>query len=337
MDESICNEWKKCATGVVEQRECREAAHLSIFMRSHDVANLFMPISPRTLRPAVSIAIMALSATTRFALADTTATNDGMRFVSAGVQADSQHNQEALSTISLPVGQHAWVQAGGGKSHGDQVAGGTRPTIVTGAAGVAGKALQFTVNASRRADGSRYRQTDWGSSLEWRHGGGNVGLDVTHRRSQTTGTAAAPGALVGVPAQVKLAGTGVGMHGSLPVSERVSVYASVARTHYTSGTRATDPSSTNVLLGGASLVNRDEVALNRSAQAGATWRGDRVAISGEYTVGQVYGDGGALRSVDVKAAIDVAPGWRVAPGVGRGTSGQGGHANFASLAASYGW
>ncbi len=44
-----------------------------------------------------------------------------------------------------------------------------------------------------------------------------------------------------------------------------------------------------------------------------------------------------MRSLAVKAAIDVAPGWRLAPGLGRGTSEQGGHANFASLSATYGW
>jgi hypothetical protein len=299
-----------------------------------------------------TIALLALAAAPCVTQADTPATNEGMRYVSAGVQADSQHNQEALSAISLPVGQHAWVQVGVGKSHSDQLAGGYKPGIVTGAAGVAGQALQLTVNASRRADASRYRQTDWGSSLDWRHGGGNVGLDVTHRRSQTSGTVAvsnAPGGSTIVPAQVRLSGTGLGVHGSLPVSEHVSVYASAARNHYKSTTRQTDPTSPGGLLpsnpllasalaGGSSLVNLEELALNNSAQAGATYRWAKVAVSGEYTVGQVYDNGGALRSADVKAAIDVAPGWRVAPGLGRGTSGRaGGHASFASLSATYGW
>jgi len=302
----------------------------------------------RPSHAAATIALLALAAIPRATRADTPAPNEGMRYVSVGAQADSQHNQEALSVLSLPVGQHAWVQAGVGKSRSDPMAGGYRPGILTGAAGVASKSLQLTLNASRRADASRYRQTDWGSSLDWRHGGGNVGLDVTHRRSQAFGTVAVSSAQGAVPAQVHLSGTGLGVHGSLPVSEHVSVYASAARSHYKSSTRQLDPTAPGSLLGsnplltgarrgGASLVNRDELALNHSAVAGATYRWAKVAVSGEYTAGQVHDNGGELRAVDVKAAIDVAPGWRVAPGVGRGSSGQGGHANFASLSATYGW
>lgn len=86
------------------------------------------------------------------------------------------------------------------------------------------------------------------------------------------------------------------------------------------------------LLGGTSVVNRDE-----AATAGASYRWDKVALSGEYTTGQVRDNGGAMRSVELKADIDVAPGWRVAPGAGRGSSDLGGHSTFASLSATYGW
>jgi hypothetical protein len=249
------------------------------------------------------------------------------------------------------VGRQAWVQAGGGASRSDQAAGGHRPAILTGGAGVAGKALQLTVNTSQRFDGSRYRQSDWGSSLDWRHGDGSVGLDVTHRRSRATGTVAMPdgqGGTTVVPAQARVSGTGLGVHGTLPVSEHLSLYGAVARNHYKSSTRATNPTGpggllganpllTQALLGTSSIVNRDEAALDRSAQAGVTYRWSKVAVSGEYTTGQVHDNAGAMHSAELKAAIDVAPGWRVTPGVGRGTSDQGGHASFASLSATYGW
>ena len=70
---------------------------------------------------------------------------------------------------------------------------------------------------------------------------------------------------------------------------------------------------------------------------GATWRGSKVALSGEYTVGQLHDNQGALRSVELKSVIDVAPGWRVAPGLGRGTSDNGRHSTFALPSALYGW
>ena len=299
----------------------------------------------RTPPAAAAIALSALATVSLATRAEEPAPNAGMRYVSAGAQADSQHNQEALAVVSLPVGRHAWVQAGGGKSRSDASAGGYRPGIVTGAVGVAGRGLQLTLNASHRADASRYRQTDWGSSLDWRHGGGNVGLDVSHRQQQASGVVAVSDAIRGsatAPTRAKVAGTGVGVHGGLQVSEHVSVYGSAMRSHFRSsteqvGTPTSGGLQTRVLPGAASLVNIDEVALNRSAQVGATYRWAKVALSGEYTAGQVYDGEGAIHSVALKAAIDVAPGWRVAPGVGRGSGDGGSHANFASLSATYGW
>ena len=304
-----------------------------------------MTMLPRTPPAAAAIALSALATVSLATRAEEPAPNAGMRYVSAGAQADSQHNQEALAVVSLPVGQHAWVQAGGGKSHSDPQAGGYRPGIVTGSVGVAGHGVQLTVNASHRADASRYRQTDWGSSLDWRHGGGNVGLDVSHRQQQASGVVAVSNALGGSTAastQARVSGTGVGVHGGLQVSEHVSVYGSAMRSHYRSSTEQAGATAsggllTRVLPGVSSLVNIDELALNRSAQVGATYRWSKVAVSGEYTTGQVYDGEGAIHSVALKAAIDVAPGWRVAPGVGRGSGDEGGHANFASLSATYGW
>ena len=109
-----------------------------------------------------TIVLLAIAAAP-IAHADTAPPNAGMGFVSVGGQADSQHNQQALATLSLPVGQHAWVQAGAGQSRDSRQAGGRRPGVVTGAVGVAGSSAQLTLNAAHRADGGKYRQTDVGS------------------------------------------------------------------------------------------------------------------------------------------------------------------------------
>ena len=300
-----------------------------------------MNIPART--PHATIVLLALAAAAPMAHADIAAPNAGMGFVSVGGQADSQHNQQALATLSLPVGRHAWVQAGAGQSRDSQQAGGRRPRIVTGAVGVAGSSAQLTLNAAHRADGGRYRQTDVGSSLDWKQGGNVVGVDLNHRNSRATGAVASGSGTS--PAQVRVTGTGVGLHGTLQASERVSVYGAVARNHYKSSTTTieTTPTAPGGLLGlapvlgGSSIVNRDEAALSRSALAGVTYRFDKVAVSGEVATGHVLDDGGTLRSVELKATIDVAPGWRVAPGIGRGSSPQAGHASFASLSATYGW
>lgn len=292
---------------------------------------------------SAALALLAIALAPTLARADTPtpAPNEGMRYVGVGGQADSQHNQQILSTLSLPVGRHAWVQAGAGQSRDSRQAGGHKPGIVNGAVGVTGQSVQWTVSAAHRADGGKYRQTDVASSLDWKHDGHVLGLDVTHRDSRADGTVMNGSAAV--PAQARVSGNGVGVHGTLQASERTSVYGAVARNHYRTTTTQTGastpggPLGLGALFGGASVVNRDEAALDHSALVGATYRFDKAAVSAEYTTGQLADNGGAMRSVALKAAIDVAPGWRVAPGIGRGSSAQAGHATFASLAASYGW
>ncbi|MBV8603068.1 MAG: hypothetical protein JO224_00125 [Pelomonas sp.] len=298
----------------------------------------------------IAAAIAALALPFASARADI-APNDGMRYIGVDTQADNRGNRQLLSTLSLPVGRNAWVQLGGGASRSDPADGGQRPGILTGAVGVAGDAFQFVLSTAQRYDGSRYRQSDWGSMLEWRHAGNALGLDVTHRREQASGTVAMPdgqGGTTPEPSQARVSGNGFGLHGALQLSERLNVYAAVARNHYGSSVEtvgATPPggllSATPLLgaalLGGASVVNLDEVALDHSAQLGATYRWSQVAVSGAYTTGQVLDNAGAVRSVALKAAFDVAPGWRVTPGLGRGSSDQSGRANFATLSVAYGW
>jgi len=299
----------------------------------------------------LALLALALAPTLTYAQADTAPPNDGQRYVSVGAQGDSQHNREAMSTLSLPVGRNAWVQGGLGKARSDAAAGGHKPGIVAGAVGVAGRNVQLTVSASHRADGGAYRQTDVGSSLDWKQDGNDIGVDVTHRRSRASGNVASSSGGTPQPTTARLAGTGVGVHGTLAATEHVSLYASTLRNHYkatTSTTTQTAPTPSGglfgsnpllgrALLGGTSVVNRDEVALDNTTQVGATYRWTKVAVSGEYTTGKVHDGGGAMHAVDVKAAIDVAPGWRVTPGIGRGTGDQGGHATFASVSATYGW
>jgi hypothetical protein len=286
---------------------------------------------------------MALTTATALAYADPSPTNNGMRFVSVGGQADGQHNQQALATLSLPVGQHAWVQAGAGKSRDGQLAGDRRPGLVTSAVGFATSSAQITLNTAHRADGDKYRQTDVGSSLDWKHNGHVVGIDVTHRDSRATGAIATASGTA--PAHVRVAGSGLGVHGSLQVSDRASVYGAAARNHYKIATTSNEPPPTtpagllgmDSLVGGTSAVNRDEAALDRSALAGATYRFNEAAVSAEYATGHVLDDGGALRSVGLKAAVDVVPGWSVASGIGRSSNAKAGHSTFASLSVTYGW
>ena len=77
------------------------------------------------LHPAqttATIALLVLTLASAAAHADTPPPNDGHNYVSVGGQADNQHDRQVLSTLSLPMGQQAWVQAGVGESRSNQAA-----------------------------------------------------------------------------------------------------------------------------------------------------------------------------------------------------------------------
>ena len=125
---------------------------------------------------------------------------------------------------------------------------------------------------------------------------------------------------------------------------RFSVYGATLRNRYKTSTQQTTTGGTGGLLAGVPLlqnrvtaINRDEAALDRSHQLGATWRvSERVALNGEVMQDRLH-DGGSLRSVQMKAAIAAGAGWTLTPGIGRSRGSQGEGVNYGLLGASYAW
>ncbi|MDR7297301.1 hypothetical protein J2X16_002648 [Pelomonas aquatica] len=293
-------------------------------------------------KPTLAVAALLMAG---LAHAEDAAPNADKRAVNVAVQRDGQRNQSAVAALSLPMGQHAWVQAGVGQSRSRDAASGNRykPGQVSVGAGVAGKAWQASLNASQRRDGDALRQTDWAAAADWRPVDGvNVGVDAVKRQAKARGTLAASGAGAATPVEQRLRGHGVGVHGAVAVTPRWSIYGATMHNRYTTTTQTT--SSNGGLLAGVPLlqqnrvtaINRDEAALDRSHQLGVTYRvSEQVALNGEVMQDRLH-DGGTLRSAQVKAAINAGAGWTLTPGIGRSRGPQGG-VNYGLLAASYAW
>jgi len=204
------------------------------------------------------------------------------------------------------------------------------------------------VNASQRRDGSALRQTDLAASVDFKPVDGvNVGLDATKRNARARGTVAASNGGAPTAVEQRLKGHGLGVHGAVAVTPRVTVYGATMRNKYSSTTTTQQTGGAqggllgNVpLLGGnrVSVVNRDEAALDRSHQLGATYRvSDHVALNGEVMQDKLH-DGGKLRSVQLKAAIAAGDsGWTITPGVGHSRGPNGASVNYGSVGASYAW
>jgi len=305
-----------------------------------------------SLKPTfVVVAIALLGATAQtVAHAEEAAPNADKRAVNLAVQRDAKGNQSTAAVGSLTVGSNGWVQAGVGQSRSrDDVAGTTsRPRQLSIGGGMAGRQWQAGVNASQRRDGSALRQTDLAASVDFKPVDGvNVGLDATKRNARARGTVASANGGAPTAIEQRLKGHGVGLHGAVAVTPRVTVYGATMRNKYSSTTTATQAGGAqggllgNVpLLGGnrVSVVNRDEAALDRSHQLGATYRvSDHVALNGEVMQDKLH-DGGQLRTVQLKAAIAAGDsGWTITPGIGRSRGPNGESVNYGSVGASYAW
>ncbi|MGQ3051880.1 MAG: hypothetical protein ACT6S0_08860 [Roseateles sp.] len=294
------------------------------------------------LKPTLTAA--ALLATIA-AQAGGAAPNADKRALNLAVQRDARHNHSAAATVSLPVGQRAWVQVGAGQSSSRDPISGNRdkPGQLSVGGGVAGKAWQASATASQRRDGDRLRQTDWAAAMDWRPTDGvSIGVDAVMRHARTRGTLATEGGAP-TPVEQRVRGHGVGLHAAVAVTPRASIYGAAMRNRYKTSTQQATGGSGGLLAGVPLLgqrvtaINRDEAAFDRSEQLGATWRfGERVALNGELMQDRLH-DGGSLRSVQLKAAIAAGAGWTLTPGIGRSRGAAGEGTNYGLLGASYAW
>jgi hypothetical protein len=280
----------------------------------------------------------------------------------AGISAlrDAHDNQLWVGTLQWPLPHQAWLRVGAGQSRNVQPALAHRAGLGSLALGYDDDTWAAAVQATHRRDGSHYRQTDTSATLEWRLAQGTIGVDAAYRDAALAGTVAAPtpNGSADVPVAQRIKGPGFGLHGALRLSPSFEVSAAAMRHDYkvttrqngaVSGAGGNDPLlivsgllGNPALLAGAlqtraSAVSRDEAALSRSAQLGATVRWTSVALTGEYLADRVLDTPGTVRTVQLKAAWDVTPSWTVTPLVGRTRGDAHGSVGFGGLALAYGW
>lgn len=304
---------------------------------------------------------LALAASLAASVAQAADPNADMRYLSVGAQRDAQHNQSLLGTLSLPIGQRRWMQFTGGQSRVAQDAVPHRASVLGAGTGYVGDGWGASVGATHRRDAERYRQTDWVATVERREERFNIGLDGSYRDARQQGTVATPtpsGGTAMVPVAQRVKGAGLGMHGGLMLGAKTRLY--VGAMHYNLRSRTRQNGSVSGAGGNdtvgivsalldnssllarslstrASLVARDEVALSRSLQAGASYRLDQVALSAEYLGDKVLDAPGTVHTVQLKAALNLAPGWTLAPAVGRTRSDEYGGVNFGAMSVTHAW
>ena len=307
-------------------------------------------------RPRTVLVLGALAAAAPAVRAVDAAPNAGMRSISAAAQGDAKSNRTLQTTLTLPVGERAWFSVGGGQSRSGQDAVAHRPRVVAGALGYVGTGWRASLNATHRADGSAYRQSDWVGSWDWQGDRFDVGLDGSLRDARQQATVSTPngqGGTASVPVLQTVKGGGLGLRTGVKLGGNARLYGGYTRYHYQVGTQQNGASSGSSNLSGGllgnrtllaralstreSAVNRDEAALSNSVQLGATYRFDRVALTAEYTGDKVKDAPGTAHTALLRAAVALGPHWTVVPAVGRTRSDAHGGVNFGALSASYAW
>lgn len=279
--------------------------------------------------------------------------NAAMRYAEIGVQRDANRNQSVLGTAALPVGERLWLQLGGGHTRIAQEAVEHRAGVFSAGAGYVGDGWLASVVGTHRGDGPAYRQTDWVGTVEWRGERFDIGLDGSHRDARQQGSVAMPtptGGMAPVPVAQRLKGSGVGLHGGVMLGAKARLYAAAMRYDFRTETRRSDAAGggdgllgdssllARALSSRASLVSRDEAALSRSLQFGASYRvSDTVVVSAEYLGDKVLDLPGTVQTLQLKGSLELAPGWTVTPAAGRTHSDGYGGVNFASLTLRRAW
>ena len=304
-------------------------------------------IRPTSSRSLACFVLLAASAAQAAELTDGTAPNANMRYVAASMQRDARHDQAVMGLLSLPIGERWWGQIGGGQISNAQDGAARHPSGINGGMGYIGDAWQASLTASHRTDGSRFRQTDWAGTLEWRGDQFSAGIDGSYRDAKLSGTVITSIALGGTTDAAvlqRVKGGGIGAHGSLQATEALSVYAAAMRYHYQATTQqdgsAASPSSqvlASALQTSPSYVSRDETTLSRSSKVGASYRFAAVTLSGELLADNVLDVPGTVRTTQLKAAGAITPGWTATPVVGRTQSETYGSVNFGGLALTHAW
>lgn len=294
--------------------------------------------------PLLALAALALPGV---AHAGDAAPNAERRVLSATAQGDAQGHANRAVGLSLPVGQHGWVQAGLDQStaHGTTPPASLRSHQASLGAGLGDERWQASVGVAQRRDGDRLRQLDLTASIDRRISPrGSVGLDLTRRegRGEHAGTSAA-----GTPGRVtqRLSGLGVGVRVAVAANDRLTVYGAAQKSHFTQVTETTGSTAERGVLGGlltpahrVTVINRQDAALTQSLMLGATVRvADRVALSGEVAQDRLL-DGGTLRSAQLRAVLGLGiSGWTLSPGLGVSRGRSGASVGSGSLRASYAW
>jgi hypothetical protein len=262
------------------------------------------------------------------------------------VQADENDNQQWLGSVTLALGEHAWVQGALGTS--EFAAGAARDTKTAGVAfGAGSRTVSTAIEFSQRKGDGRFEQQNWAATFDWRGARGGLGADVFLRSATGESQATESGGAFGSPATTTVResvdGKGIGLHGDFYVTAHASIFAGAMRYRYDFDVDAAAPASTtplSTLLGTRdqlAAVWREQAFIEQSYRLGGSYRFQNAVVTAQYFRDYAATTGEKLDTVQLQAGLPVAGHWLIAPMIGYSSSENAEQVTYGGLAMSFRW
>ena len=309
----------------------------------------------RALAPASLFAAIGLGASS--AQADETAPLKGYALAVAA-QADSADSRSGEVALDLPLGTRGWTalrysrlhseadaqaadaaepEAGSGAGSGAEpgaapAAGPAQTTVDTSGfgvdAGVSLGAIELAAGYARRQDGALIEQQDLSASLSYRWPRATLGLDLFQRSAQSE-TMTSVERRRGDPLSVRIVedfdGSGIGLHGSADLSDRLRIFASGMRYDYDSGSNIPEFLLRTRLSG----VTQDQAFLQDSLAASLSYQFKAWTLTTDYSRDRVLDTAERLQTLSARLDLALGAHWLISafggytdsdqwPGVGFG-------------------
>jgi hypothetical protein len=294
--------------------------------------------TPACRRPV--LLCVALLATATSAVADEASPHPA--YAALSISADDADNSSTVAEVGLPLGSHAWIHAGFGKSEAESE--GPRDDedldadAMSVGLGVGGRRFEFSTNYVQRKDGA-FKQDDWAFAFDWRGERGGLGADAFVRSAEAETTTSVRARRL-QPRTIRIVesldATGFGVHGDVDVGENLNLFAA-AMTYDYDDVSSNHPYLSRLLFLNGSGVTRDQAFLEKFFGVGATYRFSSVSLTAQYLRDEALETGDITNTGELAVLILLGDHWSLTPSIGYSASDLDGGIAYGGLVVGYHW
>lgn len=304
-------------------------------------SRLFFGVYPFTARPPL-LGLALLACALALGAKNAGAEGELRRAVSMSVLADANDNRQWLGKLAVPMGDYLWVQGHAGKTWLNAA---PDTNIIGATFGIQGSTIGAALEFTRRKQDA-FELKDWHGVFDWRGTRGGVSADVFWRAAESESTSTSQsdglfGSSLTTTSRESADGKGWGLHGYVDVTERVRLFGGLVRYAYeferTSVSNGGDALLSALVATAASGVTRDQELIDRTYQAGVSYRVDGHALAMQFLRDRVTQTGEVLNTYQLQAELGVGRHWSLLPLAGRSTSDRPGGVNFGGLGVMFRW